>query len=122
MRIKEAIKTLLESKEVSNYKISKETGIAQTTLSDYVSGKSDIENMKLRHATVLYDYYLRSPLSGSKNNTIYDIINEVSNGESVDFEVSEKVKLKVVEEISGTEEWKDMRNRIANMMYEFSEK
>ncbi|WP_064468305.1 HTH domain-containing protein [Lederbergia galactosidilytica] len=58
MSIKESIKKLLESKEISNYKISKATGIAQTTLSDYASEKSKIGNMKLDHALKLYEFYL----------------------------------------------------------------
>lgn len=59
MNIIENIQALLESKEVSNYKISKETGIAQTTLSDYAVGKSKIGNMKLDHAIKLNNYYLK---------------------------------------------------------------
>ncbi len=59
MNIKENIRTLLESEEISNYKISKETGIAQTTLSDYATGKSKIDNMKLGHALILNEYYLK---------------------------------------------------------------
>src|SRR5690625_6830054 len=57
MDIKRDIKNLLESKEIKNYRISKETGIAQTTLSDYATGKSKIGNMKLDHALKLYDFY-----------------------------------------------------------------
>lgn len=48
---------LLTSEHISNYQISKATGIAQTTLSDYATGKSKIGNMKLDHALKLYDYY-----------------------------------------------------------------
>lgn len=59
MDIKENIKSLLESEKISNYKISKETGIAQTTLSDYATGKSDINNMKLGHALKLNEFYLK---------------------------------------------------------------
>src|SRR5699024_2070576 len=44
-------------KKVSNYKISKDTGIRQSTLSDYATGKSDIGNMKLDHAEMLNKYY-----------------------------------------------------------------
>lgn len=55
--MKESIMKLLTSEHISNYKISKETGIAQTTLSDYATGKSKIGNMKLDHALKLYDYY-----------------------------------------------------------------
>lgn len=57
MDIKRNIKMLLASEEISNYKISKETGIAQTTLSDYATGKSSIGNMKLDHAIKLNKYY-----------------------------------------------------------------
>lgn len=57
MNIKENIKNLLESEEVSNYKISKETGIAQTTLSRFARKESDIGNMSLDNALKLNDYY-----------------------------------------------------------------
>lgn len=59
MNIKDNIQALLASKDISNYKISKETGIAQTTLSDYSTGKSQIGNMKLDHAIKLNEYYLK---------------------------------------------------------------
>lgn len=55
--MKESIMKLLTSEHISNYQISKATGIAQTTLSDYATGKSKIGNMKLDHALKLYDYY-----------------------------------------------------------------
>lgn len=57
--MKENIKKLLENEEISNYKISKDTGIAQSTISNYSTGKSDIGNMKLDHAEILNNYYLR---------------------------------------------------------------
>ncbi|MGM8213152.1 hypothetical protein ACLIBH_10210 [Virgibacillus sp. W0430] len=60
MNIKENIQKLLESKEISNYKISKDTGIAPMTLSDYATGKSIIGNMKLDHAIKLNEYYLKN--------------------------------------------------------------
>src|SRR5699024_1620893 len=53
------IKKLLASDLVSNYKISKETGIRQSTLSDYARGVSKIENMRLEHAQKLNDYYIK---------------------------------------------------------------
>lgn len=58
--MKDNIKELLTSDKVSNYRISKDTGIAQATLSDYASGKSDIGNMKLDHALNLNEYYLEN--------------------------------------------------------------
>lgn len=59
MNIKQAIRTLLMS-DISNYKISKEVGIAQTTLGDYTTGKSKLGNMKLDHAMKLYEYYTKN--------------------------------------------------------------
>lgn len=59
MSIKNNIETLLKS-EISNYKISKATGIAQTTLGDYTNGKSKIGNMKLDHAVKLNEFYLKN--------------------------------------------------------------
>lgn len=57
--MKKNIEALLNS-DVSKYKISKETGIAQTTLSDYATGKSKVGNMKLDHAVKLNDFYLNN--------------------------------------------------------------
>lgn len=57
--MKENIKKLLES-DISNYRISKETGIAQTTLGDYSRGVSKIGNMKLDHAIKLNEFYLKN--------------------------------------------------------------
>ncbi len=55
--MKENIKELLANKDITNYRISQETGIPQTTLSDYANGKIEIGNMKLDYALKLNDYY-----------------------------------------------------------------
>lgn len=55
--MKENIQKLLGLDVPSNYIISKELGIAQSTLSDYARGVSDIGNMKLDHAIKLNEYY-----------------------------------------------------------------
>jgi len=57
MRLKENIKELLESEKISNYQISKNTGIAQTTLSRFARSESDIGNMSLDNALKLNEYY-----------------------------------------------------------------
>lgn len=57
MGLKENIKELLENEEVSNYQISKSTGIAQTTLSRFARNESDIGNMSLDNALKLNAYY-----------------------------------------------------------------
>jgi len=59
MSIKNNIEALFKSR-ISNYKISKATGIAQTTLGDYSTGKSKIGNMKLDHAEKLNEFYLKN--------------------------------------------------------------
>lgn len=58
MNIKDNIKKLLFEMDISNYKISKETGIAQTTLSRFTRKESDIDNMSLKNALALNDYYI----------------------------------------------------------------
>lgn len=55
--IKNAIEKLISDKHISNYQISKETGIAQTTLSRFARKESDIGNMSLDNAIKLYDFY-----------------------------------------------------------------
>jgi len=59
MDIKENIENLLQS-EISNYRIHKETGVAQSTLSDLKSGKSKLGNVKLDVALELNDFYLKN--------------------------------------------------------------
>lgn len=60
MDIKKNIENLLASQTITNYQISKETGIAQSTLSDYTKGKTKIGNMKLDHAVLLNEFYLNN--------------------------------------------------------------
>lgn len=55
--MRDNITKLLKDGLISKYKISKDTGISQSTLSDYSTGKSDIGNMKLSHAEILNKYY-----------------------------------------------------------------
>lgn len=57
-KIKENIKNLLDS-DITNYRIYKDTGVAQSTLSDLKNGKSKIEDMRLSVALKLNDYYLK---------------------------------------------------------------
>ncbi|MEJ8777614.1 hypothetical protein [Pseudogracilibacillus sp. ICA-222130] len=59
MNIKENISKLLFDSGLSNYKISKDTGIAQTTLGRFTTKKSDIDNMSLGNAIKLNEYYSR---------------------------------------------------------------
>lgn len=52
------IEKLLKDDSISNYKISKATGIPQTTLSDYKKGKIELGKMNLDYAMKLYEFYL----------------------------------------------------------------
>lgn len=61
---KRAIEYLLFESNVSNYKISQETGISQPVLAKYSKGVSDIENMTFGNAIKLYNCYLK--LKGEK--------------------------------------------------------
>ncbi len=56
---KRAIEYLLFESGVSNYKISKMTGISTPALGKYSNGKSDVENMTFGNAIKLYDCYLQ---------------------------------------------------------------
>jgi len=56
--IKDNIQKLLDS-DISNYRIYKDTGIAQSTLSDLKNGKTSIDSMRLDNALKLNDYYLK---------------------------------------------------------------
>lgn len=54
--VKEIEYLVLES-PISNYRISQATGIAQTSLSNYSTGKSEMKRMPLINAIKLHEYY-----------------------------------------------------------------
>src|SRR5690625_1020353 len=64
------IKILLNSLLISNYRISQVTGIAQSTLSDFTNGKVKVENMRLKYALKLNDFY-------TKNKEILEMEKEI---------------------------------------------
>ena len=55
--IKDNIYKLLFESGLTNYQISKKTGIAQTTLSRFTRKESDIENMSLKNALKLNELW-----------------------------------------------------------------
>lgn len=55
LMIKE-IKELLDS-DISEYQIYKETGVSQSTIGELRSGKRKLENITLKVAEKLYDFY-----------------------------------------------------------------
>ena len=57
--IKKNIEKLLFESGESMYAIHKATGIAQTTLSRFTRKESDIDNMSLKNAIKLNEYYLK---------------------------------------------------------------
>lgn len=55
--MKQSIEYLLFNSGITNYRIFKETGIAQSNLSDYTTGKTDIGRMPLDNAIKLHNYF-----------------------------------------------------------------
>lgn len=55
--MKQSIEYLLFNSGITNYRIFKETGIAQSNLSDYTTGKTDIGRMPLDSAIKLHNYF-----------------------------------------------------------------
>lgn len=53
------IRKLLFDSKVSRYRISKETGIPQNTLSDLVNGKTDINKVRFDNAAKLTEYAIK---------------------------------------------------------------
>lgn len=92
--MKENIEKLLKSKMVSNYTISKITGIAQSTISGYVTGTNKIGNMKLDHAILLNEYYTKNwKEKVEEMENIKEIIGNIENGKVdlvQDFEIYER--------------------------------
>lgn len=71
------IRKLLFDSEVSRYKISKETGIPQNTLSDLVNGKTDIKKMRFDNAAKLTEYAKK--LKGASEMGNYFVIRELGS-------------------------------------------
>ena len=66
------IEQLLES-NISNYRIYKETGINQSTLSDLKNGKTSLDSMKLINAEKLNLFYLENEEEIKMQNTVKDL-------------------------------------------------
>jgi len=54
--MKKEIEWLIFNSGITRYRIYKDTGVSQSTLSDYTTGKTDIGRMPLDTAQALYDY------------------------------------------------------------------
>ena len=74
-KIYDDIKELFNS-EVTTYQISKATGLAQPSLDNYRSGKSDIKNMKLSVAEKLHNFINKERL---EMETIEQLENYIAN-------------------------------------------
>src|SRR5699024_3179379 len=97
MNIKQNIKNLLDS-SVTNYRIHKDIGVAQSTLSDLVKGKSNLDDMKLGVAVKLNDYYI-------KNKEMIEMIR--INLDEFGFEGEVVVNKGIVEKINKFFGWED---------------
>ncbi len=51
-----SFKDLLEEKNISGYRLAKDTGIPQQTISDYVTGKMSFDSMKIGIVKEIADY------------------------------------------------------------------
>lgn len=99
-------KQLINSKNISSYKLAKDTKIPYMTISDLLNCKTNIKNISLKHALVLADYLginIRSlaslesaPLVGFRyfrNNTLSDLkrrghesfINYIFSSKAIDY-------------------------------------
>lgn len=74
----EQVKELLADKNLTNYRISQETGIAQSTLSDLKRNSDKINRMPVENAIKLHNLYLKE-MEGMEN--IKNIIAQIENGE-----------------------------------------
>lgn len=72
--MKKEIEYLLFDSGLSNYQISKGTGISQVTLGRYSKGEADIENMTLGNAIKLYSFYQQSREDGKVGNKDRDLL------------------------------------------------
>src|SRR5699024_12594059 len=70
--IKDNIRSLLNS-NISNYRINKDTGVAQSTLSDLKNGKSKLEDVKREVALKLNDYYTKNKFKTGSGRRVDDI-------------------------------------------------
>lgn len=58
-KIKKEIEWLLKESGLSNYKISKGTGISEVMLGRYSSGKVEVGRMSLDNAIKLHTYFVK---------------------------------------------------------------
>ena len=99
-------KELLESKKMTGYGLSKNTGIPYTTINDLINGKTIIQNVSLKHALLISDAldinirdlnklttylpiefrYFRNNLLGKlKRNDQMEFVKEVIRKKEIDF-------------------------------------
>lgn len=69
-------------KNVTAYKISKATGIGDTTISRWVTGKTPIEKMSLENAIKLTDYAEKLEMEKAKQ-----LLEEIKNNEDVAYAI-----------------------------------
>ncbi|MDF1510858.1 type I-C CRISPR-associated protein Cas8c/Csd1 [Robertmurraya sp. DFI.2.37] len=74
MDIRQAIEKLLADPSVTNYQISKATGVSQVSLNKFARGESNIDNMPLGNALKLYDYYTKLKEEGAMTGESRDLL------------------------------------------------
>ena len=99
-------KDFLKLKKITGYALSKNTGISYTTISDLINGKTNIQNISLKHAIrissflkidihdlanmdtvnlVDFRYFRNNLLHELKNNNPIDFINKIIKQKEIDF-------------------------------------
>lgn len=88
-KIIKEIEDLLNS-DVTDYRISKDTGITLSVIQNYRSGKYALENMTLKIAKKLYEY--KEKINMTNYGKMITIVNELvlEDGASVDFWFEDK--------------------------------
>ena len=99
-------KDFLKQKKITGYALSKNTGISYTTISDLINGKTNLQNISLKHAIriasflkidihdlanmdtmdlVDFRYFRNNLLHELKHNNPIDFINKIIKQKEIDF-------------------------------------
>lgn len=112
MDIKKNVINLLES-DKTNYRIAKDTGVANMTLTDLRSGKSELNNMKLGNAIKLSEYYIK--IKGDiKMKTIF---NTIEHNYKVNIDGRNATYYETKEDLLN--EYKENEREVSELEYKF---
>ncbi len=97
MNIAERVKQLAEKKGITMYILSSETGVSQSTLSRFITGKGEISRKNLKKISEYFNVNLDWLVTGEGDSTLSVVQHNQSgdniNGHSVTISKSETEKL-----------------------------